>query len=814
MWSGSDQLWTALSNTRAKNRVAKRASGYRFPELIHDLSFVIAAVGTRKAHAVLRDSLKIFPTARHTLGTRLAKVDMITAPGICMSRFSKARAFYDSIGYTSHFYWLSSDATALRPTLTIGKDGRLLGLCTLKAVIGGDTMKELLEAVQKYKIATRVDLLLLNPIDTRFPSYPIAVFPQVCTPPHEVLVERWNVIDSLFAEQGMCVLAHGSDGDAPQLKAMLVRGDATRALPADRVVFSFANVPCITGGMTTVAVPARRMANAVVHGKQLPVHITCPVLSFQDPCHEGLKLRSSILNRQGIGVRLGDGRASLAHLTELLRGTDNVYCETSLGIQSSDPDPYDRMNFPAFERLCGERLLTALDANRRRDPPLPPARPFTSAVPCQPCRPVSLLDSLRHRCTNRLPLHPSELSGLTRVELAYVLGIQLRQRDRRSDLQQLILNRCPAAAMPPPARPAAALHQTGSPLQPAPRDTRHLAAYIRFARAAVFAFVGDHEPEHRLFLAWYARYFADGWRAWLVARGAVLRDDFITTNQHSCVTINAESLLLYYHFLCSHDALRTSLSASPVGVGSQQNEDKFREVRAMGNDPNFTLGEFMRRLGVAHELEVIKRRRVGIIQFPAHHKHVYSDHIRRPPQYLPAQYNEQRALEILAAALKQARDDLARVGIVVPVVVVPPAPALPPPKIADLRDEIDESGQQASFVDDAEFDAIPRGFFDPSDSEDDLDEDDDDLGDSDDSSDDSSSSHDMPTGSVLGGFALTDEILDAHFADQYVGERPSKHVETDSGDLLLRTSAVAMVSGRAKVSRDRCVKYKKRKKDK
>lgn len=136
-------------------------------------------------------------------------------------------------------------------------------------------------------------------------------------------------------------------------------------------------------------------------------------------------------------------------------------------------------------------------------------------------------------------------------------------------------------------------------------------------------------------------------------------------------------------------------------------------------------------------------------------------------------------------------------------------------RIADLGDEIDESGQQAAFVADAELDAIPGGFFDSSGSdEEDADEDDDehDSGDSDDSSDDSSSSHDMPNGNVLGGFAITDEILDAHFADYYVGERPSKHVETESGDLVLRTSAVAMVSGRAKLSRDRCVKYKKRKK--
>lgn len=156
-----------------------------------------------------------------------------------------------------------------------------------------------------------------------------------------------------------------------------------------------------------------------------------------------------------------------------------IYCETNLGIQSSDPNPYDRMNFPAFERLCGERLLGALQGNPRRDRPPPPVRPFASAVPCQPSHPMSCIDSIRHRCAKRLPLHPSELDGLKRTELAEVLGVQLRQRDTLAILRQRVLDCCPTAATPPPVAAAAVRRQTESPLQPVPRDTRHLVAYIR-----------------------------------------------------------------------------------------------------------------------------------------------------------------------------------------------------------------------------------------------------------------------------------------------------------------------------------------------
>lgn len=113
---------------------------------------------------------------------------------------------------------------------------------------------------------------------------------------------------------------------------------------------------------------------------------------------------------------------------------------------------------------------------------------------------------------------------------------------------------------------------------------------------------------------------------------------------------------------------------------------------------------------------------------------------------------------------------------------------------------------QTSFVDDAELEAFPAQYFNSS-SDSDSDDDNDANNDNSDSSDDS------PDAGAA-AFALTDAILDAHFADTFVGTRPSKYVEdTDSGEQLLRTSAVAMVSGRAKLSRDRCVKYKKRKKD-
>ena len=223
-----------------------------------------------------------------------------------------------------------------------------------------------------------------------------------------------------------------------------------------------------------------------------------------------------------------------------------------------------------------------------------------------------------------------------------------------------------------------------------------------------FAFLGGFQPEERLFLAWYARYFADGWHAWLDHNGISGSDDFISTNQYACIKINADSLLLYYHWLCSHDALRRNVSACPVGAGSQQNENQFRAMQAMSNDPNFTLGEFIRRLAIVQAQEIIKAKRASLFHFPKHHKHVYNDHIRRDLQFLPANFSEHRACELLAA-MSTARADLAALGA-----VLPPQQALAASPVVttttDLHDDLDAV---PSFIEDAELEALPEGFLDP-----------------------------------------------------------------------------------------------------
>jgi hypothetical protein len=195
-----------------------------------------------------------------------------------------------------------------------------------------------------------------------------------------------------------------------------------------------------------------------------------------------------------------------------------------------------------------------------------------------------------------------------------------------------------------------------------PHRAEELAAYLHLGREAVFAFLGEGTAYERLHRAWFARYFADGWRMWLVEQELPVAVNFLSTNQYSCIKLNAESLLLFYHWLCASPKLRRGVPASVFGAGSQQNENLFRTTRFC-TDPNFTVEEFLLRVSKAQEFALTARRNDGLFRFAEHHKHTSPDHIRRAPVYLEDSYNEHHARECLASALAMAEKALSVLGI-------------------------------------------------------------------------------------------------------------------------------------------------------
>lgn len=661
-------MWEALAEARARNHKYKAPTANRYSQLLHDLSFTIGYLGTARVHGFITLTLGggVLPKRAYAMHKRLHSADVLIGPGFYASRFAAARRFYDRLDYTIHVYNTSTDGTATRQQVTVDlKTRHLHGLCTLRTVVAGDTLQEMMEAVTKFGIARVVDVFLLNPLDTLLPSFVLGVFPQQSTPKHEVLVERWDVAHQLLEQNGMGVLAHGGDGDSPQLSAMLTRACTDNiAFGSGRCIFSFPSVPAITGGFLNVSAPARRLDLDGLGRK----NVTVPVLHFQDPSHLLLKMRWRITGRGGRGVRLSpQGNASVRLLAYLLENEESVRVELDHGLRKTDLNPKDKMNFPAAERLFSERIIAALDIipDATAPPPPPPPPPLPPTAPTtQPTAPVPPAAAAP-------PVPPP-------TQAPPASQPKRKQRSKKkgsngdtappveSDGQQK--HKKPRKKKKAAKEKDTTDKQDSEKKEPLPKvvppRAQELAAFLRLGRAAVFAFLGRGlSARERLKQAWFARYFADGWRAWLVENGLPLTHEFLSTNQYSCIKLNAESLLLFYHWLCSEPELRKKVPASVFGFGSQQNENLFRDTRAQGNDPNFTVEEFQRRVTLAQEMALIRRTHEGVFVFAKHHKHTASDHIRRPAEYLEEDFSEQMVHNCLMEALSEARALLDALGM-------------------------------------------------------------------------------------------------------------------------------------------------------
>lgn len=592
-----------IVDTRTRNVCCKAKTTYKYPQLLHDFSFVLGCLGGNAPHAFITNTLSgSLPQREYAMRKHLKSAYVLFEPGFLLSRFDCACKFFDEHKYTGPFF-TSTDATAVRQQLTVRmQDDALHGLCTLHAVVAGKYLQDMLASVQKYGLARLVDVFLLNPLDTRLPSFVLGVFPQQSTPKHDVLIRRWSIAHRLLEKRGLCVIGHGGDGDSAQLAAMLARQETNKIdFESGLQVMAFRSVPTVTGGLFDVTAPSRRVD---LPGLGLK-NIACPVLHFQDPSHLLLKMRHRITGRSGHGVRMGaHGMASVRLLAHLLEKESTFRVEIDHGLRKMDLNPKDRMNFPAADRLFSERVIAALQLCPDATSPL-----VTPAAPAPAKEAVSAPAPKKRRSPKKGKKESSE--QVPRV-------------------------------VPPRAQ--------------------ELAAFLRLGRDAVFAFLGDGSAYERLHQAWFARYFADGWRAWLQENKLSLADNFLSSNQYACIKLNAESLLLFYDWLCSAPELRRCVPASVFGVGSQQNENLFRTARAFP-DPNFSVADFLRRVTQVQELSLVASRHENVFVFAAHHKHTRRDHIRRAPVYLDTDFSEKRARDCLASALAAAQQLMAQLGM-------------------------------------------------------------------------------------------------------------------------------------------------------
>jgi len=244
------------SNAAAAERNGSE-HGNRFSPLLHDFAFAVRQFAAGKAYDfTLKNLGPALPGGYYATRCALQAADTrLTEGGLLLARLGAARRFFAKLGYTCPIFTTSSDAVFIRPLLTVrDADRALLGLNTLSAVHVGNSYQGIVAKVEQYGMATQADVFLLNPLDSRLPSFPLAVWPQTATAPHQLFAERTSLVHGLLAEHSLFAVLHASDGDASQLATMLVRGNP-KGLPEEKLL-SFSDIPGF-GAKWTLHCPAR-----------------------------------------------------------------------------------------------------------------------------------------------------------------------------------------------------------------------------------------------------------------------------------------------------------------------------------------------------------------------------------------------------------------------------------------------------------------------------------------------------------------------------------------------------------------------------
>ena len=178
-------------------------------------------------------------------------------------------------------------------------------------------------------------------------------------------------------------------------------------------------------------------------------------------------------------------------------------------------------------------------------------------------------------------------------------------------------------------------------------DAVGMKHYIDVISCSIYSFLDmDMTPLDHLQHIWYAAIFLRYWRTWLLSKPHFkLKDNFISSNAHMCVELNAHSLLMYLLLLRDNYPQHSS-SFSPWMIGSQSCEKIFRTLHGMTGTfstmVNFSMLGLLQRLHKLDILEELQSEETHKIVFPRQEKYGRKKHgTRSPKKKDPTQRNVQ-----------------------------------------------------------------------------------------------------------------------------------------------------------------------------
>ncbi len=313
------------------------------------------------------------PLSKKTIFRRLSVdyLSPLTEVGFTAQRFLDARQFYTRC-FPVHlkFFTLSNDMTAVTREITPRRsDLALLGGATLKALYVPDSLTGIVELINKYGLANNIDVLLLNPSDASIPSFVLAIFPRDGRATASIIRQMWSVATDILDKLGLFVTSCGADGDSAHIsaqKSLCGKGLADTNIPA--IVNEFREVPrsklfeFVIRGLDDEEETLRTTCrNGFVPDSTGALHAMWIIEGyFQDWGHVLSKLRNRLAGRNWHGVRLGNSRADVLWIKNLLEANAPELAPTT-GLLYDDLDPKkDPMNVKAGMRITSPQMFDFL----------------------------------------------------------------------------------------------------------------------------------------------------------------------------------------------------------------------------------------------------------------------------------------------------------------------------------------------------------------------------------------------------------------------------------------------------------------------
>lgn len=578
----------------------------------------------------------VLPTFSTLRKHAFAGIKPLLEPGFSMERFAAILRFFEILGYRGKVFIGCNDATAVRAAVTWRpQDNALIGLGTTEDVRCGSTMQDILSLVQNFGVATQANTHFVSTLDPMLPTLVSGIFPQNGRVDADAIAMRWAIEDDCLEQLGAVMIAHCTDGDSSQLSAMRRRQYEVEMAAATHQSENTSKASSVladtdgddddddsndcnhhsSGSLGTSSKAARSI-------KLRPTYHLRPrdcLLSFSVPQLIG----TDTVRVSASAVRIPfeyDGQTHL-RLIPSLHFQDAAHIATKVrmqllgrngqGLRIGDGLAHVRIFHKAFS---GDYQTPEVHLGLRQDD-LDPKRDPMDVPACLRLMSDDVLEYLR------------------------LLDLSI-----------------PAAPLVPPQQTSASVDhgQLLSRARSVPTTSRHLRAVLQMAQRAVHAFMDPKlSPLQRIYCAWYARYFAEGWRLDCKAE-CDTKVHFLSANQYACIILNAESLLLLLLWFLSAPEFKVLPFAVQL-CGSQPGEYYFRLIRLFSHDRNFTVEQLMWRNAYAELEALIRSRRSDDFIFRAHRKHTHMDRIHYPAVALPTIHELQ-----ISAELQRARDDAHR----------------------------------------------------------------------------------------------------------------------------------------------------------